>query len=229
MRSLLRRLGVDVVAYAPRNYPHLRRPLLLRELGIELVLDGGASDGAWAGALRAAGFGGRILSIEPLQESFELLQRRCAADDRWDCRRAALGSVGGTVELHVAGNRQSSSTLPMLEVHRRLEPHSAYVGSQPVEQLPLDELVDGAPVPTYLKLDLQGRELDALHGAARTLAATRAIELELSAVPLYEGQALLPDVLAFLYARGFTLVGVETSFRDRATGDLLQLNGFLRR
>jgi hypothetical protein len=36
-------------------------------------------------------------------------------------------------------------------------------------------------------------------------------------------------VLSFLYARGFELIGLETSFRDRATGDLLQTNGFLRR
>jgi hypothetical protein len=81
----------------------------------------------------------------------------------------------------------------------------------------------------FLKLDLQGAELDALLGAERTLAATRAIEIELSAVPLYEGQALLPDVLAFLYGCGFELIGFQTSFRDHANGDLIQANGLLRR
>ena len=65
-RSLLRRLGVEVIRYAPRNFPHLRRPLLLEEERIDVVLDVGASDGAWARGLREAGYRGRIVSFEPL-------------------------------------------------------------------------------------------------------------------------------------------------------------------
>ena len=229
MRSLLRRLGLDVVAYVPRNYPHLRRPLLLRELEIELVVDAGASDGSWAQGIRAAGFAGRIVSIEPHSGSFAVLERRGNVDARWDCHRAALGATAGEVELNVAGNRQSSSALPMLELHRRLEPGSGFVGTELVARVSLDELLGASSEATFLKLDVQGAELDALRGAGRTLAATRAIEVELTTVPLYEGQALMPEVLEFLYSNGFELIGLETSFRDRATGDLVQANGLLRR
>jgi FkbM family methyltransferase len=229
MRSLLRRFGVDVVAYAPRNYPHLRRPLLLKELDVDLVIDGGASDGAWAERVRSEGFAGRMISIEPHSVSFAALERRAAGDPQWECVNAALGSSPGSVELNVAGNRQSSSTLPMLERHRSLAPESAYVGEERVDRVRLDELVGGMPHSAFLKLDLQGAELDALRGAEVTLSATRAIEIEVTTVPLYEGQALLPEVLAYLYHCGFVLGGFETSFRDRSTGDLLQANALLLR
>jgi FkbM family methyltransferase len=229
VRRLLRQLGIDVVAYAPRNYPHLRRRLLLQELEIELVVDGGASDGVWAAALREGGYGRRIVSVEPEAESYARLELRARDDPLWSCHRAALGARTDKGVLHVARNRQSSSLLPMLDRHLDLEPRSGYVANEEVELVRLDDLVGATQERVFLKLDLQGAELDALRGAEETLTATRAVELELSAVPLYEGQALLPDVLSLLYSRGFELIGLETSFRDRATGDLLQANGFLRR
>jgi FkbM family methyltransferase len=228
MRRLLRRVGIDVVAYKPRNYPHLRRPQLMRELAIDLVVDGGASDGVWASRLREEGFSGRILSIEPHASSFEELERRAVGDALWDCRRVALGAEPGSVDLHVAGIRQASSTLPMAARQAQLEPGSAYVGAERVERVRLDDLV-GNGGGVFLKLDVQGAELEALRGATRTLDATQAVEVELSMTALYEGQALVPDVLAYLYDAGFELIGLETSYRDRLTGDLLQANGLLRR
>jgi FkbM family methyltransferase len=229
MRSLLRRLGLDVVAYAPRNYPHLRRPLLLRELGIRLVIDGGASDGGWAAHLRQQGYSGRILSIEPYSASFAELERRAAGDDGWECRRVALAASPGSGELHVAGNRQSSSLMPILPLLTQLEPATGEVGVETVELARLDDLVSAPAGPTYLKLDLQGGELGALCGAERTLAAVGAIEVELSTVPLYEGQPLLPEVFEFLAASGFRVIGLETAVRNRETGDLIQTNALLVR
>ena len=226
LRSFLRRLGVDVVRYSPRNYPHLRRPLLLRDERIDVVLDVGASDGAWASALRGDGYGGRIVSFEPLAESFAALQR--SAD--WEVHRLALGDRSGRARLHVAGNRQSSSLLPMGERHAEAAPDSAVVGAEEVEVARLDDLDVVRPGErAYLKLDVQGAELAVLRGAARTLEAVRVVEAELSAVELYKGQALLSVVVEHLRAGGFDLIGLEPSFRERATGDLLQVNGWFRR
>jgi FkbM family methyltransferase len=229
MRSLLRRAGIDVVAYEPRNYPHLRRPLLLRELGIRLVIDGGASDGSWAARLRQEGYSHRILSIEPYSASFAELERRAAGDDGWECRRVALAAAAGSGELHVAGNRQSSSLMPILPLQSELAPGTGEIGVEPVELARLDDLVAESAGPIYLKLDLQGGELAALRGAERTLEDAQAVEVELSTVPLYEGQPLLPEVLEFLAASGYRIIGLETAFRNRETGDLIQTNALLRR
>jgi FkbM family methyltransferase len=227
-RSLLRRLGVEVVRYAPRNFLHLRRPLLLAEERIDVVLDVGAGDGGWGRELREDGYAGRIVSFEPLPESFATLER--CLDDRWEAHRLALAADGGSRELQVSANRVSSSLLRMDERHLCSAPESAVTGTVEVEAARLDDLGVVRPDErVYLKVDVQGAELDVLRGARATLSSVRLLEAELSAVTLYEGQPLIGEVLRYLDGEGFELIGLEHTFRDRTTGDLLQLNGMLRR
>ena len=68
-----------------------------------------------------------------------------------------------------------------------------------------------------------------LDGALGLLDRTHLLELELSAVPLRAGQPLLGEVVHWCESEGFVLTGLEVSYRDRATGDLLSANGFFRR
>lgn len=228
VRSLLRRLGVEVIRYAPRNFLELRRPLLLDEERIDVVLDVGAGDGGWAQGIRERGYADRIISFEPLPESFDVLDGR--RDDRWEAHRLALGAEAGRRELRVSANRVSSSLLPMAERHLRAAPESAVLRSIEVDVARLDDLdVVRQGERTYLKIDVQGAELDVLRGAAGTLAAVLLLEAELSTVTLYEGQALFGEVIQHVQEQGFDLIGLERAFRDRATGDVLQLNGLFRR
>jgi FkbM family methyltransferase len=223
LRRVLRSLGVEVIAYAPRNFPHLRRAGLLQAEAIDVVLDVGASDGAWAKRLRDEGYLGRIVCFEPLDEPV-LTISGC----EW--RRLALGNRSGRAVFHVAANRQSSSLLGMTSLHLRHAPESREERTIEVDLAPLDELgVISGGERAYLKLDVQGAELDVLRGAEETLRRVRAAEVELSAVTLYEGQALIGEVIEHLRNAGLGLIGIEPSFRDRQTGDLLQANGFFRR
>lgn len=229
LRGILHGLGIEVVRYLPRNFLHLRRAELLRSGAISLVLDVGAGDGSWALQLRRAGFRGRLVSVEPLTESYAQLQARCCADPGWEAFHVALGDREGTADLYVAGTAQSSSLLPMAARHVEAAPGTAVVGTETVAVTRLDSLgVVHEHGRTYLKLDVQGAELQVLHGATSTLRATEAVEAELSLVELYEGQALLPDVVTELARANFRFVAMEPSFRDPRTGDLLQVNGLFR-
>jgi len=72
----------------------------------------------------------------------------------------------------------------------------------PVQTTRLDD-VAGLPDLDFLKMDIQGGELAALeHGQAR-LAQCAAIQLEVSFVPLYEGQPAFGEIDVWLRARGF--------------------------
>ena len=223
-------MGFELVRYTPRNFAHLRRPQLLADERITLVIDAGASEGAWARALRASGYGGRIVSFEPLASSYAELARRAADDDAWDTLRVALADAAEPARLHVAANAQSSSLLPMSRRHVAAEPASRVTRMEEVETVRLDDAVEvGGGDRVYVKLDVQGGELAVLQGAERMLERTRVVEAELSLAELYEGQPLLHDVVSFLHERGFLLVALETTFRDRATDDTLQVNGLFKR
>jgi hypothetical protein len=51
----------------------------------------------------------------------------------------------------------------------------------------------------------------------------------MSLLPLYEGETLMPQMHANLAAQGFDLWDLEPSFRDPATGRLLQVDGIFTR
>ena len=102
----------------------------LKARGVSVVLDIGANGGQFARGLRTAGYNDRMISFEPLSEPFATLQASASADPLWDCCRCALGDIDGTVSMHVAGNSgQSSSVLPMLQLHQDAAPYANYVGA----------------------------------------------------------------------------------------------------
>lgn len=54
----------------------------------------------------------------------------------------------------------------------------------------------------------------------------KGIQVELSTIPLYEGQKLYYDIIDFLVKKGFILYAVGQIFTDKSTGRLLQFDGF---
>jgi hypothetical protein len=147
----------------------------------------------------------------------------------------ALGATTGDVEINIAANSFSSSILPMLDSHLAAAPNSAYLQKEKVPLRRLDDLVaDLLPTTNpgryiFLKLDVQGYESQVLAGATQLLNHTLAVQLEMSLLPLYEGEALMPQMHAAMNAKGFDLWDLEPSFRDPATGRLLQLDGIFIR
>lgn len=57
----------------------------------------------------------------------------------------------------------------------------------------------------FIKMDIQGAELDVLQGASHVLSAVLALVLELEFVPLYKDQPLLGDVDAYLREQDFSM------------------------
>jgi len=205
----------------------------LQKFGIDLVLDVGANMGQFAAEIRRYGYAGRIVSFEPLSQAHGELQQSCAADPLWDAYpRCAIGDTNGEVEINIAGNSESSSILPMLESHRSAAPQSAYQGKEKASIKTLD-VVAGQYLKdaraTFLKIDTQGFEWHVLDGARETLPHIKGILVELSLVPLYEGQHLWQDVIARLETAGFTLWAFKPVFSDQATGRTLQMDGIFYR
>jgi FkbM family methyltransferase len=205
----------------------------LRKFEIDLVLDVGANTGQFASEIRQCGYAGRIVSFEPLSQAHGELLQSCAEDHFWDAYpRCALGDHDGEVEINIAGNSFSSSILPMLESHRSAAPESAYKGKEIAPIKTLDAVagkyLKDAQAP-FLKIDTQGFEWQVLDGARDILPQIKGILVELSLVPLYEGQHLWRDVIDRLEAEGFTLWGFKPVFSDQVSGRSLQVDGIFYR
>ncbi|MBY0246147.1 MAG: FkbM family methyltransferase [Nitrospiraceae bacterium] len=233
IKQVLHAAGIEARRFHPGNSPLARLMVALRHFNIDLVLDIGANEGQFGRELRGGGYSGTIVSFEPLSSAHARLLQASASDKAWHVQpRCAVGARVGEIELNISGNSVSSSILPMLSAHRDAAPHSSYQGRESTPLVTLDSVASsylrGAQAP-FLKIDTQGYEWQVLDGAREILPRIRGIQLELSLVPLYEGQRLWRDCVERLEAEGFVLWALQPEFVDPVTGRTLQWDGLFFR
>ncbi|MEK7818975.1 MAG: FkbM family methyltransferase [Bacteroidota bacterium] len=232
VHRLFRKIGYDFRRYHSDNFPELNRIKIINKQNINLVLDIGASEGLYAAELREAGYKGRIISFEPLGESFKLLNQKSDKDTEWDSFNIALGESDGEVEMNVSGHITSSSLLPMTDVHLNAMQSSAIVSKEKIKVRALNSFLGKeikASDRIYLKVDVQGFEMFVLRGADKILDQVEAIEIELSLAPLYKDVPLFLDMIKYLESLGFMIVSMNSVFSDPNTDQLLQVDGIFKR
>ncbi len=202
---------------------------------VDLVLDVGANEGWYAIGLRELGFQGKIVSFEPLSTAHGRMVEawRKESNSNWIIAdRMAIGDCNADVSINVSANSDSSSLLPILPEHLKACPESNYIGS---EMVPMRKLADVArhyveeSSSPFLKIDVQGFEKKVLQGAESMVASIAGVQIELSLVPLYEGQELYLDMLHLMKDLGFSLFSITPGFTDSQTGRLLSIDGIFFR
>lgn len=234
LRKTANRFGLDITRYHPERSAPGRLVTTLKHHEINLVLDVGANIGQFAKSIRGAGYVGRITSFEPLLKAHASLVESSLNDPLWNIApRMAIGDHEGEVAINVSGNSVSSSVLEMLDQHADAAPDSRYVSREQVrvarlDSILIDDLRNDVIVP-FLKVDTQGYEAPVLDGAPRVLAKCRGLQLELSFVPLYDGQQLFDPLLERMKTLGFSVWGIWPGFCDKGSGRMLQVDVVLFR
>jgi FkbM family methyltransferase len=230
IKKLSRSLGVDLKRYNVQTSEAAKMQRLLAYNNIDLVFDVGANIGQYAKLLRELGYSGRIVSFEPLSSAYSQLKAVSRKDPLWEIApQTAIGNQEGEIIINIAGNSYSSSALPMLDAHLESAPESAYSGSETVKLSRLDTLakdyIKSETKSIFLKIDVQGLEKQVLEGATAILPLVKGIKLELSLVPLYEGQVLFQEMIDIVEKLGYELYGIEPGFTAEKTGRMLQMDG----
>ncbi len=177
-----------------------------------VIVDGGANKGNVAARLLAAFPGARLEAFEPQPRLARKLSKRFADDARVRVHALALGEAPAVLSLSVMSRPTLSSLLPPTGIRDKYAGQAlAVTDTLDVPVARLDAVLSRADV---VKLDLQGYELPALRGATGLLREVAAVVAEAALVPLYAGQALLPELEAFLGEFGLALDGVYECFRD---------------
>ncbi len=230
IKKLSRSLGIDLKRYNIQTSEAAKMQRLLAYHNIDLVFDVGANIGQYAKLLRELGYSGRIVSFEPLSSAYSQLKAVSEKDPLWEIApQTAIGNQEGEIVINIAGNSYSSSALPMLDAHLESAPESAYSGSETVKLSRLDTLakdyIKSETKSIFLKIDVQGLEKQVLEGATAILPLVKGIKLELSLVPLYEGQVLFKEMIDIVEKLGYELYGIEPGFTAEKTGRMLQMDG----
>ena len=196
----------------PETLLGLRLDQLFSGLGINLVLDVGAHVGEYAGFLRRNGYTGRIVSFEPVASNYEVLQRTALRDDLWDTLNVALGSEEGESQINVTNSTVFSSFhQPNDYAVGEFGNHAVVDHVERVVVRRLDNLLPEIVEPggrTFLKMDTQGWDLEVLRGASGVLGDIKAIQSEVSIVPIYGRMPSLQASLDRFRQMGFSVAGL---------------------
>jgi len=154
-----------------------------------------------------------LIAAEPDQKALPALRSKFPPPHR--ILDKAIGR-GGPATLRLTNTGYTSSlyepNLALMEKFQNLAEHCQVIDRIPIETVRLDDVLDGA-APDFLKMDVQGAELDVLDGASTALKSTLVVQTEVEFIELYEGQPLFADIDSCLRQAGFqfhTFLGSAT-------------------
>ena len=199
------------------EFPSIEASLaVLRQKGYRshFALDGGAYVGRWTDMFRTIFPESKILMVEPQASKQSVLAAKVDRNTRLS--DALLGPEDGAevpfYEMETGSSvLQELTSFPRRTVIKRLTTLDRLLG----------QVAQDWEKPDFLKLDVQGYELNVLAGGADALANAQIVLLEVAVTPYNEGAPLLPDVLRFMWEHEFDVMDFCSQIR-RADGVLNQ-------
>jgi FkbM family methyltransferase len=173
------------------------------------LLDAGASDGHISERMLRYFPQARAYAFEPNPVYRGQLQQLNVCQPRIVPVFAALSDREGTVDLHVTASPGNTSICMPAKRFATIDPEGSMVSRvEKVEMVTVDEWSarnDNIPIHV-MKFDIQGHELAALKGAARSLHKhTLAVYVEIWFNAGYAGGAVFAEIDLFLRGHGFVL------------------------
>ena len=193
MRSQIKRLlGIpEPVSPEIAAYERLKRKGFMPDR----IIDVGAYEGSWTRLVRSVFDKVPVTMIEAQDGKKPLLDAVCREISDTSLVSALLGSVGGT-----------SVTFYEMETGSSTRPENSNVARQEriLTTQTLDDVIDASGTALFLKIDVQGSELDVLTAGQKTLARCEVVQLETALLPYNAGAPQMNQVLAQMEEWGFS-------------------------
>ncbi len=170
----------------------------------QTIIDVGASTGEFVKAARFVFPVATIYAFEPIPASFRHLIKLNDNDNNLFIYNYALSMENTLCSFNLNEFSLSSSLLSMTPRHKELFPHTKNETIIQVECRRLDSINNlKLKKPVFLKIDVQGAELQVLKGGEDLVKDFDLIQLEVSFEIFYQGQAQFLEIMAYMRHLGF--------------------------
>ena len=181
----------------------------LRDCGYspQTIVDCGAFIGGWTRMVKKEFPQARVIMIEPQEDKRQILTE-------------VQKEFSGTVEfVSCLLGPVSKEAVPFFEMESGSSVLQEMTGHprRPVtrQMRTLDEILSERNIatPVFLKLDVQGFEIEVLKGARQTLQKTSMVVLEVAMLPFNQGAPIFHEVVQFMKEQGFVAYDICYAYR----------------
>ncbi len=227
MKSKLLRLIDKLIGPALRN--HYQAPSMewslgnMRKLGFNprFIVDIGAFQGEWTAMAKTEFPHASVLMLEAQESKRPALEAiKTASRGDIDYRISVMGSTEGE-SIFFNEYDHAPTACSVLVDHAAAATRKIERSLSTLDSI----LAEGAfPNPNFIKLDVQGYEIEVLKGAREAMQSAEVILMEVSIIDLYQGNPLLHDVLAFMTDYGFKTYDICSLLRRPLDHALCQMD-----
>ena len=145
-----------------------------------LLVDIGANVGSFTADFLSVYRNGRSICFEPVSSTYKRLSDRFAGNSRVEMHRSAISDMDGIIDINVHDNSTLSSIVQYTdEANRGYKTRDE--ASEKTDCHRLDSLnIQASDERLFVKIDVQGVEIEAIRGAMQTLSRSDAVLLECS-------------------------------------------------
>lgn len=228
--KILRNLGLEIkkrpfyVSGVKIEHNFFHNHKWIQPYNFHTILDIGANQGQFATKFRLLFPNSKIYSFEPIPEVFNLLSERFKADLKFKAFNFGLGLEKGEFDFFQNDFSDSSSLLPMKELHVENFPKTKDSKKIRINVEKLDEIALRLELvsPILIKIDVQGFERMVILGGEETIKKAKMIIVEVSFFELYENQFYFDSIYALLHHYGFRFIGNIDQLKSPKDGLILQ-------
>lgn len=190
---------------------------------VRTIIDIGANDGAFATYLAEYFCPDAVHVFEPLAECVQVLETLRERIPNLTIHPMALDEYAGTGSFFRNAYSPASSLLPVGPASQRAFPDAETVAMDTVPLARLDDILppESLERDILIKIDVQGAEDRVIRGGRAVFSAARYVLVEMSFVPMYEGQPLFEEVHRLLEGCGLRLAGFKNQIDEPRTGQPL--------
>src|SRR4051794_38151517 len=198
---------------------------------IRTIVDIGANTGAYVSYLHEFFHPAAIHAFEPLaacQPKLAALREQIPA---LTIHQLALADEPGQETFFENGYGPASSLLRISDLSKSAFPETDRESATTVKVARLDDVLDAASLErdVLIKIDVQGVEDRVIQGGQAVFSAASVVLIEMSFMPMYDGQPLFEEVHNLLEGCGLRLAGFKNQINSVETGQPLFAHCFYRR